>query len=201
MSIEDLKPESPGPESKEPKKEEPDKDDKMAQKPEEKVDEKEMADTDIINQIMKLASMLAQRSAPAAAACAEGVKPVMPTPASITKSTMDDGEEEGDGTVQGYPPGKATQLPFDGKTAMADESGKYPTGTPFQPPFDGKTAMKAMEETIQTMSAQIQMLNKKLNEPEQRRSVKTAEMSQADMESQVRADPDEAFLKVLQGMN
>lgn len=196
MSIEDIKKETPGPESKEP-----DKDDKMAQKPEAVVDEKEMAEKDIINQIMKLASMLAQKyPAPATAACADGVKPVMPTPASIAKSTMDDSEEEGDGTVQGYPPGKATQLPFDGKTAMSEESGKYPTGTPFQPPFDGKTAMKQMEETIQTMSAQIQMLNKKLNEPEQR-SVKTAEMSQSDMESQIRADPDEAFLKVLQGMN
>jgi hypothetical protein len=31
--------------------------------------------------------------------------------------------------------------------------------------------------------------------------MKSAELSQADMESQIRADPDEAFLKVLQGMN
>lgn len=203
MSME-AKKETSGPESMEPKKEEPDKDDKLAQKPEEEekkeeVAEKVMAEKDIINQIMQLASMLAQKyPVPAMAKCAEGVKPAAPAPASIAKATME-GDEEGDGTVQGYPPGKATQLPFDGKTEMADDS-KYPTGTPFSPPFDGKTAMKQMEQTIQTMGAQIQMLNKKLNEPEMR-SVKTAELSQADMESQIRADPDEAFLKVLQGMN
>jgi len=60
--------------------------------------------------------------------------------------------------------------------------------------------LEEMGNTIATLSEKLQSVEKKLNEPADRATLKTAELSAMDTEKLVSADPDSAFLSILQRM-
>lgn len=104
--------------------------------PPKKEDPKEMAEEDIITQIIKLADMLAQR-----------------------------------------------------RKNLSEEPVKVDT--------EMSTKIDKQDGVIQTMSEKIVKLEAKLNEPEKRKSVKTEELSEKDVETIIRENPDEAFMSLL----
>ena len=131
----------------------------------------EMASNDLIDQIFKLAEMLKTKKYPYPEQAAEKDKKYPPACASEEEMKKKETDEQKK------------------KDEEAMKAKKYPYE-------EAQQKMEEMNKTVQTLSEQVITLTKKLNEPD-KRTEKTAELSESDAVALVRQDPDRALLEAL----
>jgi hypothetical protein len=94
-----------------------------------------------------------------------------------------------------YPPASEEEM----QKKVEDEKKKKDEEAMKAKKYPYEEAQQKMEETIKTLSEQVTTLTKKLNEPD-KKTEKTAELSESDAVAMVKQDPDMALLRALQRM-